>query len=124
MDSGPRTGRVLVVDDEHTIADSLVMILKISGYESAAAYDADSAWKFAQSFEPNALIADVVMPGTSGTELAVRIAQTFPACKILLCSGQATIGIKLISEAGAKGYDFELLQKPIHPSEILRRLRE
>lgn len=112
---------VLVVDDEPIIADSLSMILSRSGYEVMTAYDGRSALALARADPPTLLITDVMMPGMTGIELALSLEETSPGIKVLLFSGQATT-MDLLSEARELGRDFTLLSKPIHPTDMLRRV--
>jgi CheY-like chemotaxis protein len=72
----------------------------------------------ARSESPDLVISDVAMPGISGIDLAVQMRAQYPNCKILLFSGQAATS-DLLENARALGYDFRLLQKPVHPSEFL-----
>lgn len=113
--------RMLVVDDERSIADTLAAILRNAGYEVTAAYDGLSALSRCESFHPDLVITDVVMPGMTGIEMAILIKQRYPACKVLLFSGQATTA-DLLEKARQSGYDFELLAKPIHPTDLLAKL--
>ena len=113
--------KVLVVDDERCIADTLAAILRNSGYDASIAYDADSALQQCESVAPDLLITDIVMPGSSGIDLAVLIRERHPDCKILLFSGQAQT-VDMLEEARRRGYDFELLAKPVHPAELLSKL--
>jgi DNA-binding response OmpR family regulator len=113
---------VFVVDDEPTIARTLKVILDQSGFEAMAFEDPLAAIVATVELAPDALIADVVMPKMNGIELAIRFRTIQPQCKILLFSGQA-ITADLIAEAKLEGYSFELLPKPVHPSEILAKLR-
>jgi len=117
----PETKRVLVIDDEATIADTLAAILSTAGYESAVAYDGRAALEKCDSFPPDLVVTDVVMPGMSGVEAAIEIKRRFPDCKILLFSGQAATS-DLLEEARRSGHDFELLCKPVHPTDLLRSL--
>jgi DNA-binding response OmpR family regulator len=113
---------VLVADDERIIADSLSIILNRSGYDARAAYSGETAVEMARNFQPDMLISDVIMPGITGIETAIRVKAMLPLCKVLLFSGQAaTAG--LLEMARAQNHDFELLAKPIHPSELIARLR-
>jgi DNA-binding response OmpR family regulator len=112
---------VLVVDDEKIIADTLVAILARSGYTALAAYDGESALERARTCPPQMLITDVCMPGMGGIELAVAIRSSFPACKILLFSGQMATVDLLVASRNA-GYDFAAISKPIHPTELLARV--
>jgi len=125
--SGPSVGptkarkRVLVVDDEKVIADTLATILRNTGYESLSAYDGLGALLLCDTFCPELVISDVVMPGMNGIQLAMQIKQRYPDCKVLLFSGQAATA-NLLEEARRSGYDFEVLAKPIHPKELLAKL--
>jgi len=64
-----------------------------------------------------------MMPQLSGVDLAISIRQEHPDCKVLLFSGQAETD-DLLLNARKKGYDFHLLAKPLHPGDLLRRIRE
>jgi DNA-binding NtrC family response regulator len=113
--------RIFVVDDEKCIADTLVVILIQSGYEAIAFYNAQSALKEVESCCPELVISDVVMPGMSGVEMVVLIRERHPACKILLFSGNAATA-DILETVRRQGHDFELLAKPIHPTDLLARL--
>ena len=63
--------RVLVVDDEPSITDTLVAILRTAGYDAAPSYDAETALSLCESLRPDLLITDVVMPGMNGIEMAI-----------------------------------------------------
>jgi CheY-like chemotaxis protein len=114
---------VLVVDDEKVIADTLSMILSRSGFSTMTAYDGITALELARELSPDLLISDVVMPGMTGVELAIKVTQTIPGCKVLLFSGQAAT-VNLLEKARHAGYDFTALTKPIHPTDMLRRISE
>lgn len=114
---------VVVVDDEGQIASSLVMILETNGYEAEAAHDGESALEICQRKIPDLVLSDVLMPGMNGIELAIGIRQRFRDCHILLFSGQADIA-DILEDAKSRGHDFELLAKPIHPDNLLIRIKE
>jgi DNA-binding response OmpR family regulator len=114
---------VLVVDDERVIADTLSTILSKNGFAPLTAYDAKSALELAATIPPDLLISDVAMPGMNGIELAIAIADSVPDCKILLFSGQAST-VDLLDRARHAGHHFNLLTKPIHPTDMLKRIRE
>jgi DNA-binding NtrC family response regulator len=113
--------RVFVVDDEKCIADTLAVILRNSGYEASAFYNAQSALERAASCSPELVISDVVMPGMSGLEMAVLIKERHPECNVLLFSGQAAT-VDMREGIRTQGHNFEVLAKPIHPTELLARV--
>jgi DNA-binding response OmpR family regulator len=59
----------------------------------------------------------------NGIELALTVRRQFPDCHILLFSGQADTA-EIMADAKRGGYDFELLAKPIHPEELVTRIRD
>lgn len=117
----PAIQRILVVDDDQIIADSLAAILRKSGYDVTAQYDGHGALQKCNGWVPDLLISDVVMPEVNGVALAIQIQQLYPACRILLCSGVAT-SAELVEQARLQGYRFEFLVKPIHPRDLLLKI--
>jgi DNA-binding response OmpR family regulator len=112
---------VFIVDDEKTIAETLTTILQKNGFAAKSFTDPREALTAARDETPDLLLSDVMMPELSGVELAVAIRQHCPECKILLFSGHAET-LDLLFTARAQGHDFHLLSKPIHPTELLRRI--
>jgi CheY-like chemotaxis protein len=68
------------------------------------------------------LISDVIMADLNGIDAAIRIRALLPEIKILLFSGQAATA-DLLEKARTEGYEFEILAKPVHPQDLLSRLR-
>jgi CheY-like chemotaxis protein len=114
---------VLVVDDERVIADTLSIILSKSGFSTMTAYDGARALELAQDRTPDLLISDVMMPGMTGIDLAIKVTQTIPGCKVLLFSGQAAT-VDLLEQARHAGHNFTTLTKPVHPTDMLKRISE
>jgi CheY-like chemotaxis protein len=114
--------KVLVVDDERVIADTLAMILNQSGFQAQAIYSGEGAVELASTFEPDMLISDVIMADLNGIDAAIRIRELLPKIKILLFSGQAATA-DLLDNARKQGYEFEILAKPVHPQDLLNKLR-
>ena len=81
------------------------------------------ALEAARTVRPDFVIADVVMPELSGIELAVRLKELCPTCKVLLFSGQMETE-DLLEAALRQGHHFEVLAKPIHPTDLLARIRD
>ena len=114
--------KVLVADDERVIADTLAMILNQSGFEARAVYSGEKALEMAETWGPQMLISDVIMADLNGIDAAIRIRALLPGIKVLLFSGQAATA-NLLENARARGYEFEILTKPVHPHDLLTRLR-
>jgi len=115
--------RIFVVDDEHVIASTLAMILQRSGFDAVSFTDPLQVGKAADLNPPDLLISDVVMPELSGIDLAIQLQASHPTCRVLLFSGQAATA-NLLDIARGNGHDFEVLSKPIHPTEFLQKIRK
>jgi CheY-like chemotaxis protein len=114
--------KVLVADDERVIADTLAMILNQSGFDARAVYSGEKAVELAPGFEPDMLISDVIMADLNGIDTAIKIRDLLPRIKILLFSGQAATA-DLLEKARAQGHEFEILAKPVHPQDLLAKLK-
>jgi DNA-binding NtrC family response regulator len=114
---------VLIVDDEKVIADTLSIILTRAGFITMTAYDGKTALLIANAITPALLISDVVMPGITGVELAIMLSQSIPNLKVLLFSGQAST-VDLLEKARRGGHHFTALTKPVHPTDMLKRVSE
>ena len=125
--ASPEPGRsrrkILVVDDQRLIANTIVEIFQNAGFEAVAAYDGWSALEIAGRLRPDLLLSDVLMPQMNGVQLAIAMRRNHPETKILLFTGQAGIS-EILLEGKEKGYEFELLPKPIHPLKLLERIKE
>lgn len=118
----PSKCRILVADDEQVIANTLAVILNQEGFEARAVYSGEDAIAALDSFRPDMLITDVIMTGMTGIEVGMAVRSRLPHCKVLLFSGQAaTAG--LLEKARHEGHEFEVLAKPIHPTDLLAKLR-
>jgi CheY-like chemotaxis protein len=110
--------RIFVVDDEPVIASTLAAILQMNGFSAKFFTCPLEAPAAARLKAPDLLICDVAMPGICGIELAIQMRALFPTCKVLLFSGQAAT-VDLLQDARAQGHDFDLLLKPVPPTEFL-----
>ena len=115
--------RVFVVDDEPVIASTLAAILQMHGFSAKFFTSPLEALTAARAKSPDLLISDVEMPGFSGIDLAIQMRAQFPTCKILLFSGRPA-GSDLVDAARAQGHDFDLLLKPVLPTEFLSEIRK
>ena len=113
---------VYVVDDEIVIATTVVAILNKSGFEAKAFFTPQDVLTEAEVHPPNILISDVAMPKMNGIELGILFKAKCPSCKILLFSGHAASS-GLLENARRDGHDFTLLNKPVHPADLLAALK-
>lgn len=114
--------RILIADDERTIADTLATIVEMHGFEARTAYDGQEAVEMARSWRPHILLTDVLMPVMGGVEAAMAICEMLPDCRVVLLSGLASVG-DLTNEVRQQGLGFEILRKPIPPEELLQTLQ-
>ena len=122
MAQSEEKSRIFVVDDELIIASTLATILRMNGFDALSFTHPQEALHAAREKAPDLLIADVIMPGISGFDLAILILKISPACRVLLFSGQAATA-NLLEAARERGHHFEVLAKPIHPAEFLLKIK-
>ena len=114
---------VLVVDDNADVLDVVGKALTSHGYTLLSASNGSGALDLLQNPEVtiDLLLTDVVMPGLNGRELAEKAKAARPDLKIIFMSGHADR--VLIPEDIADRFDTELLQKPVMPTFLLRKVR-
>ena len=114
--------KVLIADDEKLIADTLALILNQGGFDARAVYTCTKALEIAPTFQPDLLISDVLMADLNGVDAAIQMRRILPDIRVFLLSGQtATADMIARSKAGDMG--FEVLVKPVHPQELIRKLQ-
>jgi CheY-like chemotaxis protein len=116
--TGPEAKRVLIVDDERVITDTLVTIFSQAEYSARGAYSAEQALATLEEWRPELVIIDVILPAMNGIDLAIHIKALYPDCRVSLFSAQAATA-DLLDSAVNEGHSFEVFAKPIHPSELL-----
>ncbi len=113
--------RVLAIDDEQIIADTLVQILKMHGYDARAQYSGEAAIEDAKEFHPQVVLSDVRMPKIDGIETALRIRKLQPTCRIILFTASP---VRTETHQRISELCFEFLQRPLHPREVLAMLQD
>jgi DNA-binding response OmpR family regulator len=114
--------RVLIVDDERSVADTLAMVVESFGFIARVAYSGEEATTVADDLLPQVALSDVMMPGMDGFALATWLEEHHPDCRVLLLSGHLDIVAEVESEA-IGGDAQAILAKPVHPQEIGAFLR-
>src|ERR1700684_1769839 len=116
--------RVLIVDDDQLVADTLALIFEKNGFDAKAVYSADDGLQYAREFVPNLLLCDVTMPGRDGLALALDVTREFPSCHIIVLTGfyskLMSVGEHCNKRPGPRG----TLTKPCQPAELLRHVND
>jgi CheY-like chemotaxis protein len=113
-----RKKRILVVDDERIIADTLTTIFNQAGYEAGAVYSAEQALDLIQTWPAQVAVIDVRLPRMDGVDLAIRLKAEYPECKPILFSGNADT-TDILEKARLSGHEFNCLAKPVPPADFL-----
>jgi CheY-like chemotaxis protein len=109
--------KILVADDNRDAADTLAMLLEISGHEIRVAYDGQSALSLARIFQPQVAVLDIGMPIMDGYEVA-RLMRAEPwAGSLVLVAATGWGDAEARTRAAAAGFD-KHLTKPVRPKEL------
>jgi two-component system, OmpR family, response regulator MprA len=113
--------KVLVVDDERAVRDSLRRALELEGYDVELAADgAEALYRLESNGQPDAVILDVLMPGVDGLEVSRRLRSKGNTVPILMLTARTEVENRVAGlDAGADDY----LAKPFALEELLARLR-
>ncbi len=109
--------KVLVVDDERSIRLTVREFLRDADYEVSVAKDADEAMKLLMAADFDVVLADILLPRTTGLELLKTIKEMSPRVQVILMTGEPTV--ETASEAVRTGA-FEYLSKPFGKEQLLR----
>ena len=118
-EGGPET--ILVAEDEPAVRSLIEKILSRLGYAVLLAEDAAAALQLAGTRPVDLLVADVIMPGRSGLELATDIRSLAPDVRVLFISGYTMGAVK---QHGLLGPDDPMLEKPFTPERLARAVRD
>ena len=113
--------KILVVDDERTVRESLRRALELEGYEVELASDGDEAlYRLGSNGEPDAVILDLLMPGTDGLEVCRRLRRDGRRVPVLMLTARDEVENRVAGlDAGADDY----VTKPFALEELLARVR-
>jgi DNA-binding NtrC family response regulator len=115
--------RVLVIDDEPIIAETLTLVFSNAQYDSRAVQSAEAALALLKTQEwiPQFAIIDVNLPRMNGIDLAIVLKEHYPQVRVLLFSGRAATA-DLLEAAHQQGHSFHVIAKPVHPTVFLEML--
>src|SRR5438093_1567263 len=112
--------RILVIDDEAAIRDSLKMTLEYEGYEFVGAATGPEGLALAEREAPDLVLLDVKMPGMDGLEVLDRLRAMSETLPVVVISGHGTISTAV--DATKKGA-FDFIEKPFASERVLVSLR-
>jgi DNA-binding response OmpR family regulator len=113
------SSRVLVVDDEQSLAKVMASYLERDGHEVACVFDGPAALAAARRQPPDVLVLDLGLPGLDGIEVCRQL-RTFSDCYVVMLTARGEEVDKLVGlGVGADDY----LTKPVSPRELVARVR-
>lgn len=112
--------RILLAEDEKSLARALVTLLKKHRYEADAVYDGAEALAYLQTGNYDAAILDIMMPGMDGIEVLCRARESGVSVPILMLTAKSDVRDKVTGlDSGANDY----MTKPFSAQELLARIR-
>ena len=112
--------RVLVVDDEPSLAELLASVLRYEGWDIQTAGDGASAVRAAREFRPDAIVLDIMLPDFDGLEVLRRVRQDAPNVCVLFLTARDAVEDRV---AGITAGGDDYVTKPFSLEEVLARLR-
>lgn len=111
--------RILIVDDDSAIRDSMNEFVQMAGYKSKTAGTAEDAMKLLESGDVDVVITDIMLPGIDGLELTDRIKKRYDIDVIVMTGYSGDYSYEEAVSKGASDFVF----KPVRFEELLLRLR-
>lgn len=112
--------RVLIVDDEERIVQSIAGVLEDEGFQVAAAKSGEEAIGVFQKEEPDIVLLDIWMPEMDGIEVLKKLKRMSADCQVIMISGHATISTAM---AAVKLGAFDFIEKPLSLDVLLTTIR-
>ena len=111
--------RIAVIEDEATIADAVAARLRAEGFDVEVARDGIGGVALCQSFRPDLVVLDLMLPGLDGLEVCRRIQHDRPVPVLMLTARDSETDVEVGLAVGADDY----LRKPFSPRELVARVR-
>ena len=112
------SGRILIVDDDTNICELLRLYIEKEGYEASIANDGETALKMFDSFGPDLLLLDIMLPGLDGWQVCREIRKK-SSCPIIMLTAKGEVFDKVLGlELGADDY----VVKPFETKEVIARI--
>jgi two-component system, OmpR family, response regulator MtrA len=112
-------GRILVVDDDASLAEMLTIVLRQEGFESRMVARGDEALEAFRSYRPDLVLLDLMLPGRDGIDVCKEIRAESGVPIVMLTAKGDTVDVVVGLESGADDY----VVKPFKPKELVARIR-
>jgi two-component system, OmpR family, response regulator MtrA len=112
-------GKILVVDDDSSLAEMLTIVLRNEGFEPRVCSSGDTAMSVVREFKPDVVLLDLMLPGKDGVDVCKEIRSESGVPIIMLTAKSDTVDVVVGLESGADDY----VVKPFKPKELVARLR-
>ena len=112
--------RILVVDDEPLVAETLTLIFRRHGFDAATALNADQALTALRQVKPDLVLCDIDMPGRDGISLMADLTRELPDCPILILTGFYSSLARVREYTRTLSQEVSIVIKPCQPADLLR----
>jgi len=112
-------GRILVVDDDASLAEMLTIVLRQEGFESRMVSRGDEAMDTFRAYKPDLVLLDLMLPGRDGIDVCKEIRSESGVPIVMLTAKGDTVDVVVGLESGADDY----VVKPFKPKELIARIR-
>ncbi len=115
--------KILIVDDEQDIVESLKFVLEVSGYTCYCAYNGEDGLKLAKELMPDLIILDVMMPKINGYKISrlLKYDNKYKDIPIIMLTARSQTEDKLIGEETGVN---EYITKPFELDQIVKKVEE
>ncbi|GAB3257279.1 MtrAB system response regulator MtrA [Nocardioides dilutus] len=115
----PTKGRVLVVDDDASLAEMLTIVLRQEGFDARSVTRGDQAMEHFRDYRPDVVLLDLMLPGKDGIDVCKEIRAESGVPIVMLTAKGDTVDVVVGLESGADDY----VVKPFKPKELIARIR-
>jgi two-component system response regulator MtrA len=115
----PTKGRVLVVDDDASLAEMLTIVLRQEGFDARSVTRGDQAMEHFREYRPDVVLLDLMLPGKDGIDVCKEIRAESGVPIVMLTAKGDTVDVVVGLESGADDY----VVKPFKPKELIARIR-
>jgi len=114
--------RILIIDDNSAVRETMARILQLAGYETITAGDGNEGLARMRKEKPDLIITDIIMPEKEGIETIREILIEQPNARIIAVSGGGRHANMDFLEAARKLGAMEVIEKPFEPEDLVNRV--